>query len=97
MTETLIRPESPPATDISRFFTNMDRSVYALKNLPEEVVAYLFARYSRSRLSLRDDLRGMIESEDLGALIGAGSSDDPALAFTSIQDRARTFAELANY
>ena len=93
MTETLNRPERPPASDISRFFTNMDRSVYALKNLPEEVVAYLFARYSRSRLSLRDDLRGMIESEDLGALIGACSSDDPALAFTQIQDRARTFAE----
>ena len=37
-----------PTTDISRFFTNMDSSVYALKNLPEEVVAYLFARYSRS-------------------------------------------------
>ena len=53
-----------PAADISRFFTNMDRSVYALKNLPEEVVAYLFARYSRVRLSLREDLRNMIEAED---------------------------------
>ncbi len=82
-----------PPTDISRFFTNSDRSVYALKNLPEEVVAYLFARYSRSRLSLREDLRNMIEAEDMGALIGAGATDDPAEAFTQIQDRARTFAE----
>ena len=80
-------------TDISRFFTNSDRSVYALKNLPEEVVAYLFARYSRSRLSLREDLRNMIEAEDLGALIGAGASDDPGAAFTQIQARARAFAE----
>ena len=80
-------------TDISRFFTNMDSSVYALKNLPEEVVAYLFARYSRSRLSLRDDLRNMIDAEDMGALIGTGTSDDPAQAFTQLQDRARTFAE----
>ena len=97
MTEIPATPEifNPgiPAPDISRFFTNMDRGVYALKNLPEEVVAYLFARYSRSRLSLRDDLRQMIESEDLGALIGAGTADDPAEAFTQLQDRARTFAE----
>ena len=56
--------------DVSRFFSNTDGSVYALQNLPEEVVAYLFARYSRSTLSLRDDLRQMIEAEDLGALIG---------------------------
>ena len=84
---------APPATDISRFFTNSDRSVYALKNLPEEVVAYLFARYSRSRLSLREDLRNMIEAEDMGALIGTGAPDDPGAAFTQIQDRARAFAE----
>ena len=89
MPETINAPE----TDISRFFTNTDRSVYALKNLPEEVVAYLFARYSRSRLSLRDDLRNMIEAEDLGALIGAGSPDDPANAVSSLQERARAFAE----
>ncbi len=93
MAETLPTPGTTSPTDISRFFTNMDKSVYALKNLPEEVVAYLFARYSRSRLSLRDDLRQMIEAEDMGALIGAGTSDDPAQVFTQIQDRARTFAE----
>ena len=80
-------------TDISRFFSNMEGSVYALKNLPEEVVAYLFARYSRSRLSLRDDLRRMIETEDMGALIGSAAADDPAQAFSQLQERARAFAE----
>ena len=79
--------------DVSRFFTNMDRSVFALKNLPEEVVAYLFARYSRSRLSLRDDLRNMIEAEDLGALIGEGAPDDPSQVVGQLQERARAFAE----
>lgn len=79
--------------DISRFFTNMDRPVYALQNLPEEVVAYLFARYSRSSLSLREDLRRMIESEDLGALIGGGGPDDSSVAFAHLQERARAFAE----
>jgi thymidylate synthase ThyX len=86
-------PMNAPDADISRFFTNMDESVFALKNLPEEVVAYLFARYSRSRLSLRDDLRNMIEAEDLGALIGPGSPDDPAAAVSALQERARAFAE----
>ena len=89
-------PAAPPiggTTDIARFFTNSDRSVYALKNLPEEVVAYLFARYSRSRLSLREDLRNMIEAEGLGALIGASTPDAPTDAFAQLQDRARTFAE----
>ena len=82
-----------PDAEISRFFTNMDRSVYALKNLPEEVVAYLFARYSRSRLSLRDDLRNMLDAEDLGALIGPGGADDKSDAVSSLQERARAFAE----
>ena len=86
-------PTPDARADVSRFFTNMDRGVFALKNLPEEVVAYLFARYSRSRLSLRDDLRNMIEAEDLGALIGAGASDDPSQAVGQLQERARTFAE----
>ena len=78
--------------DISRFFTNTDKSVFALQNLPEEVVAYLFARYSRSRLSLRDDLRSMIEAEDLGALIGSGSTDNSS-GTAGLQERARAFAE----
>jgi len=90
-------PETMP--DMGRFFTNTDRSVYALQNLPEEVVAYLFARYSRSRLSLRDDLRNMIEAEDLGALIGTGTPDTPGRDIGRLQDiellqeRARAFAE----
>ncbi len=86
-----------PSADITRFFSNTDGSVYALKNLPEEVVAYLFARYSRSRLSLRDDLRAMIDAEDLGALIGAGQTDDRIGGMgdgvSALQERARAFAE----
>ena len=80
-------------TEISRFFTNMDKSVYALRNLPEEVVAYLFARYSRSRLSLRDDLRNMLDAEDLGALIGPGGTDSAIDGVSALQERARAFAE----
>ncbi|MGH9073945.1 MAG: FAD-dependent thymidylate synthase, partial [Acidimicrobiales bacterium] len=36
-----------------RYFTNLDRPVFALVNLPEVVKGALFARYSRSQKSLR--------------------------------------------
>ena len=35
------------------YFTNADRPVFALRNLPEVVKGALFARYSRSGKSLR--------------------------------------------
>jgi thymidylate synthase ThyX len=38
---------------LAPYFTNLDRPVFALKNLPEVVKAALFARYSRSPKSLR--------------------------------------------
>jgi thymidylate synthase ThyX len=45
---------SAEETDIlRRYFTNLDRPVFALVNLPEVVKGALFARYSRSSKSLR--------------------------------------------
>ncbi len=41
------------ATAISPYFTNLDRPVFALVNLPETVKGALFARYSRSAKPLR--------------------------------------------
>ncbi len=38
---------------LRRYFTNLDQPVFALVNLPEVVKGALFARYSRSMLSLR--------------------------------------------
>jgi thymidylate synthase ThyX len=51
-------PEAAAFTDDERralapYFTNVDRPVFALRNLPEVVKAALFARYSRSAKSLR--------------------------------------------
>ena len=40
-------------TILRRYFTNLDRPVFALVNLPEVVKGALFARYSRSAKSLR--------------------------------------------
>ena len=38
---------------LAPYFTNTDRPVFALTNLPETVKGALFARYSRSAKSLR--------------------------------------------
>ena len=49
-------PESFSADEqaiLRRYFTNLDRPVFALVNLPEVVKGALFARYSRSSKSLR--------------------------------------------
>ncbi len=45
---------TPEEADVlRRYFTNLDQPVFALVNLPEVVKGALFARYSRSSLSLR--------------------------------------------
>jgi thymidylate synthase ThyX len=78
---------------LQNFVSNTDRDVFALKNLPEEVVAFLFARYSRSSLSLREDLLTMLADDHLDSLVtlAHNSSADDNLA--GIQSKARTFAE----
>ncbi|MGH2684605.1 MAG: FAD-dependent thymidylate synthase, partial [Actinomycetota bacterium] len=52
---------------LRRYFTNLDRPVFALVNLPEVVKGALFARYSRSAKSLRrlflDEFVGELDIE----------------------------------
>ena len=43
----------PEREVLSPYFTNLDRDVFALRNLPEVVKGTLFSRYSRSSKSLR--------------------------------------------
>ena len=47
------------------YVTNVDRPIFAVRNLPEEVVAVLFAYYSRSRESLRRNLLKLVQENDL--------------------------------
>jgi thymidylate synthase ThyX len=69
-------PAAPePFTDAERallapYFTNTDRHVFALVNLPETVKGALFARYSRSAKSLRR----LFLDEFAGDLAGADAS-----------------------
>jgi thymidylate synthase ThyX len=65
---------------LARYFTNLDRPVFALRNLPEVVKGALFSRYSRTEKSLRRVLLDeFINEPDSGfeqlAGIQAGADD----------------------
>src|SRR5437879_7021401 len=61
-----------------RYFTNTDRRVFALRNLPEAVKGALFARYSRSAKSLRrlflDEFAADVAAGDPASAAEIGSS-----------------------
>jgi thymidylate synthase ThyX len=68
---------------LARYFTNLDRPVFALRNLPEVVKGALFSRYSRTEKSLRRVLLDeFINEPDSGfdRLAGAPPADDDMVA-----------------
>ncbi len=71
---------SAEAGVLARYFTNLDRPVFALRNLPEVVKGALFSRYSRTEKSLRRVLlEEFINEPDSGFEVLAsvsGGSDD---------------------
>jgi thymidylate synthase ThyX len=68
-TETFTADETRALTP---YFTNSDRPVFALRNLPETVKGALFARYSRSAKSVRR----LFLDEFLGQMAGTASAAD---------------------
>ncbi len=56
---------------LAPYVSNLDQPVFALQHLPEEVIAVLFAYYSRSRESLRRNLLSLIAEGDLDLLATA--------------------------
>lgn len=78
---------------LAPYVTRVDGPIFALRNLPEEVVAVLFAYYSRSRESLRQNLLKLIQEKDLDLverLAWAGADRDE---LTLARQRAREFHE----
>jgi thymidylate synthase ThyX len=68
---------------LARYFTNLDRPVFALRNLPEVVKGALFSRYSRTEKSLRRVLLDeFINEPDSGfeALAGNPMGSDDMVA-----------------
>ena len=77
----MVTPESftPEETrELAPYFTNTDRPVFALINLPETVKGALFARYSRSAKSLRrlflDEFLGDAGERAAPAATGVGAT-----------------------
>lgn len=78
---------------LAPYVTNLERPVFALRHLPEEVVAVLFAYYSRSRDSLRQNLLKLITEGDLAYLEAQGLPEAEPAGLNHARDRARQFHE----
>ncbi len=78
---------------LTPYVTNVDRPIYALRNLPEEVVAVLFAYYSRSRDSLRRNLLKLIQEQDIDLEARLNSVCLEEAELTAAKEKARQFHE----
>lgn len=90
------RYSAEEAALLSRYVTDLEGDVYCIYNLPEEVVAVLFAYVSRSPLSFRDNLLKLLRSDqlDLRGLPGMGDvTPAPAGDVEAASQRARQFHE----
>src|SRR5215208_5291084 len=75
---------------IAPYVSNLTDDVFALSGLPEEVIAVLFAYYSRSRDDLRSNLAKLLADQDL-AMIESTPAARPALHLAT--EKARAFHE----
>jgi thymidylate synthase ThyX len=90
MTE-LFTPEEINA--LKPYVSNTDRPAFVVQNLPEEVVAVLFAYYSRSKESLRRNLLKLLVDQDLDMTtrVVVAQDDDEKLA--AAKEKAKQFHE----
>lgn len=52
--------------EVKKYVSNTDRDIYTVSNIPEEVIAVIFAYVSRSPKSFRDNIGVVIQEEQLG-------------------------------
>ena len=52
--------------EVKKYVSNTDKDIYTVSNIPEEVVAVIFAYVSRSPKSFRDNIGTVIQEEQLG-------------------------------
>ena len=70
---------------LARYVSNLDGNVYAIYNLPEEVVAVIFAYVSRSPRSFRENLLRLMEDPELDLLAGLPAQPQPVSAASAEQ------------
>lgn len=54
------------AQEMERYVSNLDRDIYTISNIPEEVVAVIFAYVSRSPKSFRENIDTVIREQEMG-------------------------------
>ena len=54
------------AREMERYVSNLDRDIYTISNIPEEVVAVIFAYVSRSPKSFRENIDTVIREQEMG-------------------------------
>ncbi|MBA4493686.1 FAD-dependent thymidylate synthase [Paenactinomyces guangxiensis] len=54
-----------PNVDLTRYVSNLDQNVYTIYNLPEEVIAVIFAYVSRSPAGFRENLAKLLADDEL--------------------------------
>jgi thymidylate synthase ThyX len=77
---------------LTPYFTNTDRPVFVLKNLPETVKGALFARYSRSAKSVRR----LFLDEFLGQMTSAAAADEQPDAGIGAERADKLYARVLN-
>ena len=58
--------EKSTADEVKKYVSNTDRDIYTVSNIPEEVVAVIFAYVSRSPKGFRENIGTVIQEEQLG-------------------------------
>src|SRR4029453_9910116 len=87
VTNELFTPDETRA--LRPYFTNTDRTVFALTKLPETVKGALFARYSRSTKSLRR----LFLDEFLGE-VGHIDKEDPTFSTLNLERADKLYARV---
>lgn len=84
---------------VERHVTDPLAPVYGIVDLPEEVVAVIFAFVSRSPKSFRDNLAELVVEGLAGVAAGEPAQGGPERAFAHATERARAFHErwVVNY
>jgi thymidylate synthase ThyX len=88
-----VTPDPAASALLAPYVTSLDSPVFALRDLPEEVVAVLFAYYSRSREDLRSSLLRLIREQDLDLAGSAATALQENQSLGQARRKAQEFHE----
>jgi len=78
---------------LSRYVSNTDKDIYSIFNLPEEVIAVIFAYVSRSPKSFRENLLSLIQGKEVEVKDLMTVFSDEGITLETAKDKAKRFHE----